>query len=65
MDSLTFPQLSEGVRAEKVEGDTVKRFLDCLDVFPNGFIKLMPYDQVHTVCFFSFVLRNRAAVILF
>ena len=46
MDSLSSPQLSEGVKAEKVEGDTVNRFQECLDVFPNGFIRLMPFDQV-------------------
>ena len=58
MSSASPPLLSEGVWAEKVEGETVRRFNDCcLKVFPNGFIRLKPYDQVSSdflsPCYFT------------
>ena len=46
MMSSAGPQLSRGVWAQRLDGETVRRFQDCLQAFPNGFVRIMPYGQV-------------------
>ena len=41
-------ELSEGVTYKKVDSEASKAFREKVQGHPKGFVRLQPYDQVHT-----------------
>ena len=39
-------KLSDGVTFEEIGKDSMKKFLDHTASFPNGFVRILPYNQV-------------------
>ena len=46
MEKEGLVETSNGVTAEEIENETLKKFEQCTVAFPSGFVRIKPYNQV-------------------